>query len=98
MEYVAVAVAIFGVAIGLTSRLRFLLGMVVTVCAITLIFVLSQPYGVLRSLVVIMVAQALLQGGYVTGLVGRHFFSRIQSRLSGLSGPEAKGVRQHRES
>ena len=45
MEYVAVAVAIFGVAIGLTSRLRFLLGMVVTVFAMTLIFVLSQPYG-----------------------------------------------------
>ena len=98
MEYAAIAVAILGIAIGVTFRLRFLLGMILAVLAITLIFVVSHPYGVLKGLLIIAIAQTLLQGGYFAGLLGRLFFSRAQRRLNGLSEPKAEGVRQHHES
>ena len=97
MGYAAIAVAILGAAIGVTFRLRLLLGVVVIVLAITLIFALSHHYSFLDSLLIVVVAQALLQGGYFAGLVGRVSFSRVLDKLTGLSAPEAKRL-QHRDS
>jgi hypothetical protein len=87
MGIAAIGVAILGLALGLTFRLRFLLGVVLTALVMTTIFVWSQPYGVLKSLLVIVVAQVLLQSGYFAGLVARGFFSGVQGKLSGLPGP-----------
>lgn len=97
MEYAAVAVAILGIAIGATFRLRFLLGMIFAVLATTFVFVLSHPYGIIKGLLIIMVAQALLQAGYFAGLVGRVFFSKMLRILGGLSEPKPESVRQNRE-
>jgi hypothetical protein len=94
MESAAIAVAILGVSIGATFRLRFLLGVVVLVLAITLFFALSHSYTFLSGLLIVVVAQTLLQGGYFAGLVGRAFFSRVQRKFAGLSGPKADRLRQ----
>jgi hypothetical protein len=94
MGYAAIAVAILGAAVGVTFRLRFLLGMVLIVLALTLIFALSHRYGFLDSLVIVVAVQALLQGGYFAGLVGRSLFSRVQGKLTGLSAPESKHLQE----
>jgi Mn2+/Fe2+ NRAMP family transporter len=94
MGYAAIALAVLGTAIGMTFRLRFLLGVVILVLVITLIVASSRHYGLLDSMLVVLAAQALLQAGYFAGLVGRVFFSRVQSNLTGLSAPEAKRLQQ----
>jgi hypothetical protein len=73
MEYAAIAIAILGAALGLVSRLRFLLGAMLIVLATTLIYLLSNHYSFLGSLLIVVVAQTLLQGGYFVGLVGLFF-------------------------
>jgi hypothetical protein len=78
-----------GVGIGVTFRLKFLLGVVVLVLSITLLFAFSYGYSFLNTLLIIIVAQALLQGSYFVGLVSRVFFSHAQRKLASLSGPEA---------
>jgi hypothetical protein len=96
MGIAAIAVAILGVTLGLTFRLRFLLGVILTALVMTT-FVSTQSYGILKSLLVIVVAQFLLQGGHFAGLVARGFFSRVSANLAGLPGPEAERLQQHRE-
>jgi hypothetical protein len=90
MGFAAIAVAILGVGIGVS----FLIGVVVLVLSIALLFAFSYSCSFLNSLLIIVVAQALLQGGYFVGLVGRVFFSRVQRKLTGLSGPEADRLQQ----
>jgi hypothetical protein len=90
MQYAAIALAFLGAAIGARFRLRFLVGVIALLLPITLVLVLVKPYSVRDSLIIIMAAQALLQGGYFAGLVGRVFFSRIQGKLSGLFVPKAE--------
>jgi hypothetical protein len=98
MEYSALVLAILGGAIGLRFRLRFVLGVAVLVLAISLVFVVSHHYSFGGSLLVILGAQTLLQGGYFAGLVGRALFPGVQRKLNGLSASEADRVRRHRES
>lgn len=97
MGIAAIAVAIFGVALGLTFHLRFLLGVILTALVMTTVFVSTQSYGVLKSLLVIVVAQVLLQSGFFAGLVARSVFSRVSGKLAGLPRPEAERLQQHRE-
>jgi hypothetical protein len=61
---------------------------------ITLLFALSYSHTLLESLLIIVVAQALVQGGYFVGLVGRVFFSRVQRKLTGSSGTKADRLQQ----
>ena len=82
MEYAAVAVAMLGCAVGATFRLRFLLGVVLLVLAISLVLLLSHGSGLWGKVLIILVPQALLQGGYFVGLVGRGVFFFVQRRLS----------------
>jgi hypothetical protein len=97
MGIAAIAVAILGVALGLTFRLRFLLGVILTALVMTTIFVSTQSYGVLKSLLIIVVAQVLLQSGYFAGLVARGVFFRVWGKLAGLPRAEAERLQQHRE-
>jgi len=97
MGIAAIAVAILGVALGLTCRLRFLLAVILTALVMTTVFVSTQSYGVLKSLLVIVVAQVLLQSGFFAGLVARSVFSRVSGKLAGLPRPEAERLQQHRE-
>jgi hypothetical protein len=97
MGIAAIAVAILGVTLGLTCRLRFLLAVILTALVMTTIFVSTQSYGVLKSLLVIVVAQVLLQSGFFAGLVARSVFSRVSGKLAGLPRPEAERLQQHRE-
>jgi hypothetical protein len=92
MEYGAIGViAALGAAVGLTFRLRFLLGMAAILLAITLIYALSHHYSFLGSLIIVVVAQTLLQGGYFAGLMGR---SLLSPKLTDISAPEAKRLQQ----
>jgi hypothetical protein len=82
MGIAAIAVAILGVTLGLTFRLRFLLGAILTALGMTTTFVSTPSYGIRKSLLVIVVAQFLLQGGHFAGLVARGFFSRVSGKLN----------------
>jgi hypothetical protein len=97
MGIAAIAVAILGVILGLTFRLRFVLGVILTALMMTTIFVSTQSYGILNGLLIIVVAQFLLQGGYFAGLVARGFFPRMSGKLAGLPRPKAERFQQHRE-
>jgi hypothetical protein len=97
MGIAAIAVAILGVTLGLTCRLRFLLAVILAALVMTTIFVSTQSYGVLKSLLLIVVAQVLLQSGFFAGLVARSVFSRVSGKLAGLPRPEAERLQQHRE-
>ena len=82
MEYGVLAVAILGCAIGLTFRLRFLLGVVLLVLAISSVCLLFYGSGLWGKVLIILVPQAVLQGGYFVGLVSRGVFSSVQRKLS----------------
>ena len=90
MDFAAITVAILGVCVGASFRLRFLLGLILLTLAITLVFALSYSHTFLNSLLIIIVAQVLLQGGYFTGLMGRVFF-RVRRKLAG---PKADRLQQ----
>lgn len=95
MQVAALILGILGVAVGLTYRLRFLVGMALMMLAITLIYVSSRSYGLPKNLLIVAAAQVLLQGGYFVGLVTRMLFSGVQRGLSGLRSPEAECMRHH---
>src|SRR5262245_6220895 len=84
MEYVAVAsaLAVFGGIVGLRFRLRVLLYVVLVLFLMSLAFSLIRGIGWLGTPLVILAAQAALQGGYVVGLVIRASFKAAQRRLS----------------
>ncbi len=98
MEYAAIAIALLGCAVGATFRLRFLLGVIGLVLAISVIFSLSHNYGLWDKVLIIMVPQAILQGGYFLGLVGRGIFSLGQRKLTSLSSEEAEHLRHPQDS
>jgi hypothetical protein len=93
MEYTAIAIAILGCTVGATFRLRFLLGVVVLVLAISIVFSLSHRFGPWDRVVIMVVPQAILQVSYLLGLVGRGIFSVVRRKLTSLSGPEAEHLR-----
>jgi hypothetical protein len=96
MQYAAIAVAILGCAVGATFRLRFLLGVILLVLAISLVFSLSHGSGLWDKVLIILVPQAVLQGGYFVGLVSRGFFSFVQRKLSFARG-EAEQLRRQQD-
>ena len=98
MEYAAIAIAILGCAVGATFRLRFLLGVILLVLAISIVFSLSHGSGPWGKVLIIMVPQAILQAGYFLGLAGRGIFSFIQRKLTSLSREEAEHLRHPQDS
>jgi hypothetical protein len=98
MEYTAIAVATLGWTVGITFRLRFLLGVVILLFVISLVFSFSREYGLRDTALIILVPQAILQGSYFLGLVSRAIFSMVQRKLITLSRPETQHVRRQRDS
>jgi hypothetical protein len=96
MEYAAVAIAILGLIIGATFRLRFLLGIVLFLLPASLVFSVFHGYGLLATVLMIVVPQAILQSGYFLGLLGRAAFLITQRKLIGLSKTQAEQIR-HRQ-
>jgi hypothetical protein len=97
MEYTAIAIAILGLIIGATFRLRFLLGIVLLMLPISLVFSISHGYSFLATVLMIVVPQAILQGGYFLGLLGRAAFSITQRKLIGLSKAQTEQVRRRHD-
>jgi hypothetical protein len=93
MEYTAIAFAILGCIVGATFRLRFLLGVVALVLAISIVLSLSHRFGAWDRVLIIVVPQAILQVSYLLGLVGRGIFSVVRRKLTSLSGAEAEHLR-----
>jgi heme O synthase-like polyprenyltransferase len=97
MEYAAVAIAILGVVIGATFRVRFLLGIVLLLLPVCLIFSVSHGYAFLATVLMIVVPQGILQGGYFLGLLGRTAFAVTQRKLTGLSKTQTEQVRRRHD-
>jgi hypothetical protein len=97
MEYAAVAIAILGFTIGATFRFRFLLGIVLLLVPICLTFSISRGYGLLATILMIVVPQAILQGGYFLGLLGRGAISAAQRKLIALSKTQTKQIRRRQD-
>jgi hypothetical protein len=95
MEYAAVAIAILGWTIGATFRLRFVLGIIILVLVISFVASLSHGSGLWDRALIIVVPQAILQGGYFLGLLSRSFFSLVHRKLT-LPRAEAENLR-HRQ-
>jgi hypothetical protein len=94
MEYAAVAVAILGLIIGATFRLKLLVGMVLLLLPICLVFSVSRGYGLGATILMIIVPQAVLQAGYFLGLLSRAMFSVTQRKLIGLSKTQTEQIRR----
>jgi len=93
MEY-AIAVATLGWMIGATFRLRFLLGVCVLVLIASLVFSLSHGSGLWDKVLIVLVLQVALQGGYFVGLVSRGIYSVVQRKLTSFSIAEAERPRK----
>ncbi|MGJ4931203.1 hypothetical protein ACQR1I_34090 [Bradyrhizobium sp. HKCCYLS2038] len=71
MTYLAAGFALSGAAIGFAFRWQALLPIVLVAPFIVIIFSVSRGAGVETTALGILVAEAVLQGGYVVGLVLR---------------------------
>jgi hypothetical protein len=69
MGYAAIAIAIFGFAVGLKFRVKMLLFFVGATLIASIVFSVSSGFGFLKTLLTIMAAQTILQSSYFLGLV-----------------------------
>jgi hypothetical protein len=98
MEYAAaIALAISGAAIGVTFRLRFLLGVVILIFASSLTLAASQGLNFKQTLLLVVIAQGILQVSYFVGLVVRPFLFRACRKMMGFSDVEAERLHHNRD-
>ena len=71
MEYYAVGLAVLGAVVGVAFRWKVLLPIIGLLPLASIIFGISRGLGVLDTAIVIIVAEAILQGGYLVGLLIR---------------------------
>jgi hypothetical protein len=71
MYYTAIALAMLGVAVGVTFRLKILLAIVALMLLISVVFSLANGFSFLDTALTIMAVQTILQGSYFLGLVAR---------------------------
>ncbi|QOZ32697.1 hypothetical protein [Bradyrhizobium sp. CCBAU 53421] len=69
MMYFAIALAIIGTAAGFAFRWMVLLPIIVLMPFVVIIFLLSRDNPLEDALIIILVAEAVLQGGYFVGLL-----------------------------
>jgi hypothetical protein len=82
MEYTAVALAVFGVIIGLRFRFRVLLFFALLLPLLCVAFALTNRFGGIETLLTILAAEAVLQGGYYVGLIVRASYKAIQRKMA----------------
>lgn len=85
MMYSAVGLAIIGAAAGLAFRWKVLLPVIVLLPFVAIIFSVSRGLNRQDTAIVVIVAEAVLQGGYFVGLLIR-FVSTAGTRSAGISG------------
>jgi hypothetical protein len=96
MAYAAVVLSVLGIMVGATFRLRFLLGMILSVLFISMIFAWSSAHNLKEAMLIIVAAQIILQSGYFVGLMSRPFLSRLKLKLLGFFG-SARHLQQDRD-
>jgi hypothetical protein len=71
MGYAALVVAIIGFAVGMTFRAIALLPIVVLLLPVSILVPVLQSFSVLHTALVTILAQTILQSGYLLGVVAR---------------------------
>jgi len=82
MEYAVGGLVVLGALVGLRFRFRVLLPVILLVFLASLLLSLSYHFALVDTLLTILAAQTLLQGGYFGGLVIRILFKAAQRRLA----------------
>jgi hypothetical protein len=98
MQYAAVALVVLGWIIGAAFQLWFLLGAIALLLIISLVFSLSHGFTLWDTILIVMVAQAILQVSYFLGLLSRGIFSFAQRKLTIFSRAEAEHLRKPQDS
>ena len=75
VKYAAIALFVLGMVAGLRLRFHTLLLLLVLLLLISVELSFLQHIDLVGSLLTIMTAQAIFQGGYFSGLVVRHLFA-----------------------
>jgi hypothetical protein len=71
MGYAAMALAILGLALGLTFRLKVLLSVLSLLVIPSVIFAVGQGWSFLYTLLTIMAVQTIVQSAYFVGILVR---------------------------
>jgi hypothetical protein len=71
MGYAAIALAMLGLAVGLTSRVWALLPILVLLFFVTVGYSVQQHFGIFDAVLVTVLAQIIIQSCYFIGLVVR---------------------------
>jgi hypothetical protein len=82
MEYAAIVLSALGIAVGMKFRLRFLLGMILIVFALSAGVAWSEAHDLKGAALIIGGAQIILQFSYFLGLLFRPFFFRGKTKPS----------------
>ena len=102
MTYSAVGLAVIGAAVGLAFRWKVLLPVIVLLPFVAIIFSVSRGLDHRDTAIVVIVAEAVLQGGYFAGLLIRFILTASIRWVRGSSffrsrrDPEAEGNDRHR--
>jgi hypothetical protein len=75
MVNAAIALAIFGFAVGLIFRLKAFLPILALLLVVSFFFSLARGFTFLDTALTIMAAQSIVQGGYFLGLIARAAFT-----------------------
>jgi hypothetical protein len=79
MGNAAVALAIIGFAVGMVFRLWMLLPILALLLLVSIVFSIVSGFTFLDTALMIMAAQAIVQGGYFLGLVIRALTQVVKS-------------------
>jgi hypothetical protein len=85
VKYAAIALFVLGMVAGLRLRFHTLLLLLVLLLLISVAFSVLQHIDLVGSLLTIMIAQAIFQGGYFAGLVARHLFAATRRNVPNKS-------------
>jgi hypothetical protein len=77
MVHAAIALAIFGLAVGVVFRLKVLFPILVLLLVVSILFSLFRGSSFLEAALTIMAAQSIVQGGYFLGLIARALFAAV---------------------
>lgn len=75
MDYLTIAFAVFGIAVGLLFRFRVLLPIILLVAVLSVAVSLSHGHGFTEAALSLMKWQVILQGSYFLGLTIKAIFS-----------------------
>jgi hypothetical protein len=84
MGYAAIALAILGFAVGILFRFKILLLFIVLLLLVSVVFSLVRGFNFPDTVLMIMVAQTILQSSYFLGLVIRAIFTATHRMRSAL--------------